>query len=114
MPTPNTISNHFTLTALQNGLTIQGSLRVAGTLSQNYSAGTGKCIPDWYKTDDVVESIEPAGDVPLGAWGYGYRPTVQLETHDDFKRMTAKEAIARMTALDFSEFDQGPAAEAAV
>ena len=80
----------------------------------SYARFTTACIPDWYKTDDVVESIEPAGDVPLGAWGYGYRPTVQLETHDDFKRMTAKEAITRMTALDFSEFDQGPAAEAAV
>lgn len=80
----------------------------------SYARFTTACIPDWYKTDDIVESIEPAGDVPLGAWGYGYRPTVQLETREDFKRMTAKEAIARMQAPDFSEFDQGPAAEAAV
>lgn len=80
----------------------------------SYARFTTACIPDWYKTDDIVESIEPAGDVPLGAWGYGYRPTVQLETREDFKRMTAKEAIACMQAPDFSEFDQEHAAEAAV
>ena len=50
MPNPNQISNHFTLTALQNGLTIQGSLRVQGAASQNYNPGTGKCIPDWKTT----------------------------------------------------------------
>lgn len=79
-----------------------------------YARFTTACIPDWYKTDDIVESIEPAGDIPLGAWGYGYRPTVQLETHDDFNRMTAKEAIARMRVPDSSESEQGTAAEAAV
>lgn len=79
-----------------------------------YARFTTACIPDWYKTDDIVESIEPAGDIPLGAWGYGYRPTVQLETHDGFNRMTAKEAIARMRAPDSSESEQGTAAEAAV
>jgi len=70
MPTPNTISNHFTLTALQNGLTIQGSLRVAGTLSQNYSAGTGKCIPDWYTTPAKRPKLYPVirkGGVYIGA-----------------------------------------------
>lgn len=80
----------------------------------SYARFTTACIPDWYKTDDIVESIEPAGDIPLGTRGYGYRPTVQLETHEDFKRMTAKEAIACMQAPDFSEFDKGPAAETAV
>lgn len=80
----------------------------------SYARFTTTCIPDWYKTDDIVESIEPAGDVPLGAWGYGYRPTVQIETHEDFKRMTAKEAIARMQVPDFSESNQRPAAETAV
>lgn len=79
-----------------------------------YARFTTACIPDWYKTDDIVESIEPAGDIPLGAWGYGYRPTVQLETHDGFNRMTAKEVIARMRAPDSSESEQGTAAEAAV
>ena len=58
--------------------------------AMSYALFTTACIPDWYKADDIVESIEPAGDVPLGAWGYGYRPTVQLETHDGFNRMTAK------------------------
>ena len=70
MPTPNTISNHFTLTALQNGLTIQGSLRVAGTLSQNYSASTGKCIPDWYATPAKRPKLYPVirkGGVYIGA-----------------------------------------------
>ena len=43
----NQISNHFALTALQEGVTVQGSLRVAGSLSQNYNANTQKCIPDW-------------------------------------------------------------------
>lgn len=80
----------------------------------SYARFMTACIPDWYKTDDIVESIEPARDVPLGTWGYGYRPTVQLETHEDFKRMMTKEAIARTQASDFSEFDQGPATEVAV
>ena len=82
--------------------------------AMSYARFTTACIPDWYKADDIVESIEPAGDVPLGAWGYGYRPTVQLDAHEGFKRMTAKEAIARMRAPDSSESEQGTAAEAAV
>ena len=71
----------------------------------SYARFTAACIPNWYKIDDIVESIEPAGDVPLGAWDYGYRSTVQLETHEGFKRMTAKEIIARMQAPDFSKFE---------
>lgn len=35
------------------------------------------CIPEDFGVDDVVESVEPAGEIPLGAAGYGYRPTVQ-------------------------------------
>lgn len=80
----------------------------------SYARFTTACIPDWYKTDDIVESIEPAGDVPLGAWGYGHRPTVQTESHEDFKRVMAKEATARVQVPDFSKFDQGSATEAAV
>ncbi len=67
---PNQISNHFTLTALQNGLTIQGSLRVAGTLSQNYSASTSKCIPDWKNTPSKRPKLYPVirkGALYLGA-----------------------------------------------
>lgn len=79
-----------------------------------YARFTTACIPYGYKIDDIVESIEPAGDIPLGAWGYGYRPTVQLEAHEDFKRMTAKEVITCMQAPDFSKFDKGTAASAAV
>ena len=58
--------------------------------AMSYARFTTACIPNGYKTDDIVESIEPAGDVPFGARGYGCRPTVQLETHEDFKRMAAK------------------------
>lgn len=80
----------------------------------SYVRFTTACIPGWYKTDDIVESVEPAGDVPFGAWGYGCRPTVQLETQEGFRRTTAKEAIARMQAPDFSKCDGGSAAETAV
>ena len=73
--------------------------------AMSYARFTAACIPNWYKIDDIVESIEPAGDVPLGAWGCGYRPTVQLDAREGFKRMTAKEAIARMQAPDFSKFE---------
>ena len=69
----------------------------------SYARFTTACIPNCYKTDDIVESIDPAGDVPLGAWGYGYRPTVQLDAREGFRRMTAKDAIARMRAPDSSE-----------
>lgn len=44
---PNNISNHFIISALADGVTIQGSLRVSGTLSQNYNPNINKCIPDW-------------------------------------------------------------------
>lgn len=43
----NAISNHFCITALATGTSVQGSLRVEGTLSQNYNKNSGKCIPDW-------------------------------------------------------------------
>lgn len=80
----------------------------------SYARFTTACIPGWYKIDDIVESVEPVGDVPLGMCGYGYRPTVQLETHEDFKRMTAKEVISCMQAPDFSKFEQEHAIEATV
>ena len=73
--------------------------------AMSYALFTTACIPDWYKADDIVESIEPAGDVPLGAWGYGYRPTVQLDAHEGFKPMTAKEAITHIQAPNFSKFE---------
>ena len=55
----NQISNHFALTALQEGVTVQGSLRVAGSLSQNYNANTQKCIPDWKATASARPIIYP-------------------------------------------------------
>ena len=73
--------------------------------AMSYARFTTACIPDCYKADDIVESIDPAGDVPLGTWGYGYRPTVQLDAREGFRRMTAKDAIARMRAPDFSKFE---------
>lgn len=75
---------------------------------------TTACIPDRYKIDDIVESIEPAGDVTPGASGYECRPAVQLEARDGFKRPTAKDVIMTMQAPDFSKFDQRTAPEAAV
>lgn len=47
---PNSISNHFALTALQEGVTVTGSLRVNGSLAQNFNPRTSACVPDW-KTD---------------------------------------------------------------
>ncbi len=44
---PNTISSHFAITALQEGVTVQGSLRISGTLSQNWNPNTEKAIPEW-------------------------------------------------------------------
>ena len=49
MPAP-TISNHFAITALQEGITVQGSLRIDGTLSQNWNNNTQKAIPNWKAT----------------------------------------------------------------
>ena len=46
MPAP-TISNHFAITALQEGITVQGSLRIDGTLSQNWNNNTQKAITAW-------------------------------------------------------------------
>ncbi len=52
----NNISNHFAITALSDGVTVQGSLRINGTLSQNYNPNTNKCIPDW-KNDTSVRPV---------------------------------------------------------
>lgn len=46
----NAISNHFAITALQEGITVQGSLRINGSLSQNFNPRTGVPVPNW-KTD---------------------------------------------------------------
>lgn len=46
----NLISNHFCITALQEGVTVQGSLRINGSLSQNFNPRTGVPVPNW-KTD---------------------------------------------------------------
>jgi len=72
----------------------------------SYAKFTTACIPDWYKADDIVESIEPAGDVPLGAWGYGYRPTSQFESHEELARRFAKEDAEKRV----SEHDAAQAA----
>lgn len=56
----NAISNHFCITALQEGVTVQGSLRISGTLSQNFNTNTGKAIPNWKATTE-----DPNPDQPL-------------------------------------------------
>lgn len=56
---PNAISNHFCLTAIQEGVTIQGSLRISGTLSQNFNANTGKAIPNWKATQEDPTPAQP-------------------------------------------------------
>lgn len=43
----NQISNYFCITALQSGESIHGSLRVSGSLSQNFNPTSQKCVPDW-------------------------------------------------------------------
>lgn len=55
----NPISNHFTITALQDGVTVQGSLRVNGSLSQNYNPATGKSVPDWKSDAASRPSVYP-------------------------------------------------------
>lgn len=55
----NNISNHFAITALQEGVTIQGSLRVSGSLSQNYNANTQKCVPDWKANASLRPVVYP-------------------------------------------------------
>lgn len=73
-----------------NAMVAASDMDEARSEAVSYARFKTTCIPAWYKIDDIVESIEPAGDVPFGARGYGCRPTVQLETHEDFKRMAAK------------------------
>ncbi len=58
MPAPS-ISNHFALTALQEGVSLTGSLRVAGALSQNYNVVTHNAIPDWKNTPSARPTIYP-------------------------------------------------------
>ena len=58
MPEPS-ISNHFALTALQEGVSLTGSLRVAGALSQNYNVVTHNAIPDWKNTPSARPTIYP-------------------------------------------------------
>lgn len=55
----NSISNHFTITALQDGITVQGSLRINGSLSQNYNPATQKCVPDWKSDAASRPSVYP-------------------------------------------------------
>lgn len=55
----NAISNHFAITALQEGITVQGSLRINGTLSQNFNPRTGVPIPNWKKDESTRPSIYP-------------------------------------------------------
>lgn len=55
----NNISNHFAITALQEGITVQGSLRVDGTLSQNFNSRSGAAIPDWKANAASRPSIYP-------------------------------------------------------
>lgn len=45
-----------------------------------YARFAAMCIPADFEVDDVVESVEPAGDVPLGAAGYGCRRVSQTDT----------------------------------
>lgn len=56
---PNAVSNHFAITALQEGVTVQGSLRVNGALSQNYNSVSGNCVPDWKNTPSLQPVIYP-------------------------------------------------------
>ena len=67
-----------------------------------YARMVTSCIPDEYGLDDIVASVEPAGETPLGAAGFGSRPAVQLEPKDGFIRETAKDVLAAMAAPDFS------------
>lgn len=55
----NAISNHFAITALQEGVTVQGSLRINGTLSQNFNPRSGASIPDWKANASTRPSIYP-------------------------------------------------------
>lgn len=55
----NSISNHFAITALQEGVTVQGSLRVDGSLSQNFNTSSGVSIPDWKSNASLRPKIFP-------------------------------------------------------
>lgn len=55
----NAISNHFAITALQEGVTVQGSLRINGTLAQNWNPRTGVPIPNWKTDASTRPSIYP-------------------------------------------------------
>lgn len=56
---PNQISNHFAITALQEGITVQGSLRINGSLTQNWNPRSGTCVPDWKASADSRPVIYP-------------------------------------------------------
>lgn len=55
----NSISNQFIITALQDGSVVQGSLRINGSLSQNYNPSTQKTVPDWKADASTRPSIYP-------------------------------------------------------
>ncbi len=56
---PNSISNHFAITALQEGITVQGSLRINGSLSQNFNPRSGTAVPDWKGDASTRPSLYP-------------------------------------------------------
>ena len=80
----NRISNQFAITALQEGVTVSGSLRVNGSLSQNWNNNTQKCIPDWKLTPASRPTIYPvirkgvqylaAANIIGGTWLYNDVP----------------------------------------
>ncbi len=95
----NNISNHFAITALQDGVTVQGSLRIDGTLSQNYNPNINKCVPDW-KADEstrpVVYAVIRRGvaymndkQIVGGKWLYN---DVEITFGDDNKSKNALDA----------------------
>lgn len=55
----NSISSHFAITALQEGVTVQGSLRINGTLSQNFNPRTGVPVPNWKTDASTRPSVYP-------------------------------------------------------
>lgn len=78
---PNTISNHFAITALQEGVTVQGSLRIDGTLSQAWNNNTQKAIPNWKATQADPNPSQPRV-YPVVRKGVQYMNNAQLvNTH---------------------------------